>query len=148
MGATRDSLFTDKRRVLRSIGRIVGTLGGACGLIATGAVFIVPMYESVGITVTSSGERIEQHSRATLLQTQSLEPVTLLFFSLMVIFSLVALLGSLAAHRTVSRAYPMAVLVSGILLILGSLISGFSVGPFYMPGAAMVLIAGLLLVAG
>ncbi len=133
--------------MLRRIGRIVGALGGAWGLVATAAVFMLPLYQGVSVTGTSSGEHVEQHFRATLLQTQSLEPVTLLFFSLMILFSLAALFGSVAAQRGRSRAYSIAVLASAVLLSLGSLISGFSVGPFYMPGAALALMAGVLLVA-
>ncbi len=131
--------------MLQTLGRIAGVLGGAWGVIATAAVFTLPLYEGVSVTGTSSGERVERHFRATLLQTQSLEPVTLLFFSLMVLCSLAALLGSIAARRLPGRAVRTALLVSGVLLSLGSLISGFSVGPFYLPGAALVLIAGILL---
>ena len=126
----------------RKIGQSLGVVGGVCGLIATVAVFILPMYEGVSVTVTSSGERAEQLSRKTLLEMQSLEAITIFFFAAIIALSLVAIF---CAVRARSRGDDLAVLTTGVLLLLASFISGFSVGGFYLPGAALVFIAGILI---
>ncbi len=116
--------------------------GGVCGLIATVAIFLLPMYWGVSVTVTSSGERVEEHARKTLLEMQSLEPITIFFFSAIVLLFLIALF---CAVRARDRRYSIAVLTAGVLLLFASFISGFSVGGLYLPGAVMVFIAGILL---
>jgi O-antigen ligase len=131
--------------MLVTIGRLIGFVGGACGLIATVAIFLLPMYEGVSVTVTSNGERVEQLSHKTLLEMQSLEPLTILFFSGVVALSLVAIYGAIRAR---ARRYGLAMLVAGVLLLLTSFISGFSVGGFYLPGALMVFVAGILMRLG
>lgn len=126
--------------MLVTIGRLIGFVGGACGLIATVAIFLLPMYEGVSVTISSNGERVEQLSRKTLLEMQSLEPITILFFSVVVALSLVGIYGAIRARE---RRYGLAMLVAGVLLLLASFISGFSVGGFYLPGALMVFISGI-----
>ena len=124
------------------IGRVSGVVGGVCGLIATAAIFLVPMYEGVSVTVTSSGERIEEHTRKTLLEMQALEPITIFFFGAIIIASLVAVICALRAK---SRLNGYGMLAAGILLLLAAIISGFSVGGYYLPGSALVFFAGILM---
>ncbi len=141
-------------------GRALGILGGACGWIATAAVFTLPMYEGASITLTSSGEQVEEHFRKTLLETQSLEPVTIFFFSAILLLSLAAAILAIRAKPILrpsnltkgsepSQGSPrrngMAVLAAGALLLFASFISGFSVGAFYLPGALLVFLSGILI---
>lgn len=116
-------------------------------MIATVAIFVLPMYEGVNVTVASSGERTEEHLRKTLLEMQSLEPITILFFSAIVIMSLAAIFCAIRAGKAKDRVYGMAMIALGLLLLFAAFISGFSVGGFYLPSAVMVFFAGILLSA-
>ncbi len=134
------------------LGRALAIIGGACGWIATAVVFTLPMYEGVSVTVTSSGEMIEQHSRKTLLEVQSLEPITIFFFSAILLLSLAAAILAIRATSTgvqlnapTHRRNDMAVLAAGALLLFASFISSFSVGGFYLPGALVVFLSGILI---
>lgn len=123
------------------VGRALGLVGGAWGLIAIGAILVLPIYEGDSVTVTSGGERIEQHFRKTLLEMQSLEAMTVFFFAVIVVLSLAAIYF---ASRSRTRGGGIASLSMGILLFLAALVSGFSIGAFLFPGAIMVLIGGII----
>ncbi len=142
------------------LGRALAIIGGACGWIATAVVFTLPMYEGVSVTVTSSGEMIEQHSRKTLLEVQSLEPITIFFFSAILLLSLAAAILAIRAKpilrpsnltkgsepsQGLPRRNGIAILAAGALLLFASFISGLSVGAFYLPGALVVFLAGILI---
>lgn len=135
--------------MLRNLGLLFAMAGGALNLIATAAIFAMPMYEGVSVTVTSSGERIEQHFRKTLLEMQSLEPVTILFFGAIILLSLLAVFLAIRAARygrSADRPYSrIAIIAIGATLLFAAFISGFSVGAFYLPGAVLVLGAGVLM---
>ncbi len=142
------------------LGRALAIIGGACGWIATAGVFTLPMYEGASVTISSSGEMIEQHSRKTLLEMQSLEPVTIFFFSAIFLLSLLAIFASIRAKPSLRpsniakgsepsqgspRRYGIAILAAGALLLFASFISSFSVGAFYLPGALLVFLSGILI---
>ncbi len=124
---------------------ILAILGGAANLIATAAIFVMPMYEGVSVTVTSSGERVEQHFRKTLLETQSLHPITILFSAAIIALSLTAAFLAIRAAPATRRRSGIAVTIAGVLLLFASFVSVFSVGAFYLPGALMVSAAGVLM---
>ena len=129
-----------------TLGRILGIIGGAWGIIATIAIFTLPLYEGRSVTGYSTGERIEQTFRLTLLEANpDLAPITILFFSIMVAASLIALLLAVFARRK-QRRWAAGTFAFGILLLFGAFISGFSIGGFYLPGAALTTLGGVLLV--
>ncbi len=128
------------RRLFFGIGRVLGIVGGAWGLFATALIFNLPMYR----VVEMSGTATETLPPQTLLQQGQLEPVTLFFFAAMIGLSVVTLGVSLVAS-TDPRLAGLVVLVASILLLFGSFISGFSVGPFYLPGALFAFLAGILI---
>lgn len=137
-----------KRSFTFTLGRVVGIAGGAWGVIATIAVFTLPMYQTVETTATSSGEFSTRAFSQTFLQVQGhLESITIFFFAAMIGFSLAALAVSVLAHIN-PRLARVGALTAGIVLLFGSFISGFSVGGFYLPGALLVLLAGVLMLAG
>ncbi len=128
-----------------NLARLLAILGGVLNVIATAAIFVMPMYEGVRISVTSNGEHIEEHFRQTLLEAQSLEPITLLFFGTIILVSLVAAFLAIRATNATHRGNGIAILAVGALLLFAAFISGFSVGMFYLPGAALVFGAGVLI---
>jgi hypothetical protein len=130
-----------------NLARLLAILGGALNVIATAAIFVMPMYEGVRVTVTSNGERIEEHFRQSLLEAQSHEPITISFFGTIILVSLVAVFLAIRATNVTHRRIGIALLAVGALLLIASFISGFSVGLFYLPGAVFVLAAGVLITA-
>lgn len=135
------------KSAFRPLPPLLAIAGSALNLIATVTIFVIPMYEGVSVTVTASGERIEQHFRKTLLEMQALEPITIVFFSAIVLLSLLAAFLAIRATRrpTRHRSEAIAIIVIGAALLFASFISGFSVGAFYLPGALLVLVAGALM---
>ncbi len=137
-----------KRSVVFNLGRVLGIVGGVCGVIATAIILTLPMYRGVETTVTSSGESTTQTFSQTLLQAQGqLEPITLFFFAAMIGLSLAALAVSLLAPVG-PRIAGLGTFTAGLFLLFGWFISGFSVGPFYLPGAIFVFLAGILMLVG
>ncbi len=128
-----------------NLARLLAILGGVLNVIATAAIFVMPIYEGVRITVTANGERFEEHFRQTLLEAQSLEPITLLFFGTIILVPLVAAFLAICATNVNHRRNGIAILAVGALLLFAAFISGFSVGMFYLPGAALVFGAGVLI---
>ncbi len=123
-------------------------MGGACGALATAAIVTLPLYRFVESSSTASGTVYGETGSLTLLQVQGhLEPVTRFFLAAMACLSLAALVVSLFG-QTKPRIAGLVVLVAGLVLLFGSFISGFSVGGYYLPGALLVFLAGLLILAG
>lgn len=131
--------------MLTKLARGLGFIGGAWGLLATLAIFTLPMYVGIRVTQDANGQRIEERMTQTLLDVNApLQSVTIIFFGAMLADSLLALLTA-AAAKPKRRVYGGLMTFAGVMLLAGSFIAGFSVGPYYLPGAVMVFIAGILL---
>jgi hypothetical protein len=130
--------------MLTKLARGLGFIGGAWGLLATLALFTLPMYQGISVRY-ANGQRIEERSTQTLLEVNApLQPITISFFGEMIAGSALALLTALAA-KTKHRVYGALMTFASVMLLAGSFLAGFSVGPYYLPGAVMVIIAGILL---
>ncbi len=117
--------------------RILFALAAIWGLVAGLVIFFIPMGTSVTATVTSTGS--SETTTATPISFFKMQG----WWGIWILIAFAALYyGPLHFYRRGSRALAASFAVATILL---TVLAGFSIGYFYLPGAVILLIGLVLL---
>lgn len=122
---------------------VVGVIGGLLALLgwfyalfgATGR-WESQEVRSDGTVVTSSG--------TSSLWAEGILPITMAFLVLVLFCIIGVIVGSLLRQVDRTANARRLVLLSAGVLLLGAIISGFSIGLFLLPGALVSLVAGVI----
>lgn len=135
--------------LLRRVEVVSGMLAGLLGLAGLAFATFGPTYQLVTVAVSSNGvpRTASQMERAASLAQQGLEAVTIIFLLLMLVAVLGVAAGAYLHARRGAGTGMLVLAVSTVLLGVGVLVSGFSIGVFLLPAAALgiaALLAGSL----
>ncbi len=132
---------------MQSIGRWSALLGGIWGVGVTFALLFLPVVQYCQSIITSAGQQFNGCLNKTLIESQGgrLEPITWIYLAAMLALSLIAVAVALRAK---GRARSFLLLFVGILLGIGGVIAGFSIGVFYLPAALLVLLGSVITFTG
>lgn len=125
----------------RRIELISGLAAGAIGLAALAYALFGPTYSYERIELRSDGTTSTTSGSASLLQTQALQPITIVVFVVMALLVAGIAAGAYLHGRRGWRAGRMLLGVSTALLGFGVVITGFSIGSFLLPSMLLGLLA-------
>ena len=114
----------------RSIELVMSIASGVVGILGWLYALFGPVYAS------STG------AHASVAQI-SLNPISVAFFAMMLLAVLGVAVGGYLHHQR-GGAWPAVLWTSTLLLVVGTILSGFSVGAFLVPAALLALLAAVI----
>ncbi|MGH2785522.1 MAG: hypothetical protein ACRDJ1_09680 [Actinomycetota bacterium] len=122
------------RRDPGTFARLLAALSLSSAVLVAAVLLIVPSYSGVEAVVSTTGESFERSTSATLLQANGAGVLVPLLFP-----AAVAGLAILAAQNVRLRSVSYAVATSILLVFV--FLTGFSIGLFFIPSAALMAFA-------
>ena len=122
---------------------VVGVIGGLLALAGWFFALFGPTGSTASEEVRSDGTVVSS-SGSTSLLSDGISPVTMAFLVLVLACIIGVIVGSLLRQVDRTGNARRLVLFSAVVLLLGAIISGFSIGLFLLPGALVSLVAGIM----
>lgn len=122
---------------------VAGVVGGLLALAGWLYALFGPTGSTWSSEIRSDGTVVTSTSSSSLW-ADGVSPVTMAFLVLVLACIIGVSVGSLLRRVDVTGNARRLVLLSASVLLLGAVISGFSIGLFLLPGALVSLVAGVM----
>jgi hypothetical protein len=123
---------------------ISGLGAGIIGILALAYALFGPSYSFERIELRADGTTSTTSGRASLLETQSLQPATVIVFVVLALLIVGVAAGAYLHARQGFNGGRWLLGISTAILGLGMIITGFSIGPLLFPSFLLALIATAL----
>ena len=124
---------------------VTGLIAGAVGLLGWLYALFGPTGSYVQVESSTGGSTTVTESGSTSMWAdEDLEIVTIVFLLVMLVCIIGVIAGAVLHGRTQKASGRVILWASAVTLLMGTILSGFSIGLFLFPGALLAVVAAVL----